>query len=254
MAFACLRLFCLCSVATGYVSIRRTQPDGSTTQKPVQTCSELAPGVNYCQDLGEAGVDIVVDVHYKSHEPQVCKKRVNETAQLLMHYTGRASLAPADPSQWSTFVAVEDFTHALAVKLGVGEVVKGWDMALVGMCQGTHAVITIPPSLGFDHPDGFGPPRPGGVPAGATLRYEVEIVSVLHVDEQGVPYRPCFFSLIDTDHSGYIDEVELAHHFARIKQPVPPHVMNEDKDGDGRISWEEFTGPKAPLHIPRDEL
>ena len=28
MAAACLRLLCLCSVATGYISIRRTQPDG----------------------------------------------------------------------------------------------------------------------------------------------------------------------------------------------------------------------------------
>ena len=95
-----------------------------------------------------------------------------------------------------------------------------------------------------------------GDPRGAsTLRYDIEIISVLYVDAKGLPFRPCFFSLIDTDDSGDLDGVELRRHFERIKQPLPPHVMTEDKDGDGRISWEEFTGPKLPRKPKgKDEL
>ena len=62
-------------------------------------------------------------------------------------------------------------------------------------------------------------------------------------------------ALIDTDESADIDEAELAHHFKRIKREhemTPADVIKaEDQDNDGRISWDEFTGPKGPRKPPR---
>ena len=206
------------SVAHSYISIRTTSADGTVTAKKAQDCKELAPGVNYCQEMGTAGEDELLDIVI--HEaPSVCGagKAVKAESQLLMHYTGKASLAPSEEGSWFSFVVVDDFTHASAVKMGVGEVPKGWDMALLGYCQGTKATLTIPPSLGFDSPNGK-PQRPASVPIGATLRYDIEIISVLAVDSTGVPFRPCFFSLIDTDDSGDLDEVEVRR--SRV-QPWP---------------------------------
>lgn len=244
MTFAAVALV---ASALGYVSIRTTIDD-ITTVKKVQKCSELAPGVKYCADVGSASVDVVLDVNVTSYpaacEIKVAKKETNP--QLLMHYTGDASVQRQPPHAWTRFVAVEDFTHASAVKLGAGETVSGFDMALEGLCEGSTAVVIVPPELGFDEPGAKAPPRPAAVPVGATLRYELEVIKVLKVAEDGVPYRPCFFSLIDTDDSGDLDEAELAAHFARIGQQMPTHVMSEDTDGDGRIGFDEFTGPKIP--------
>ena len=70
---------------------------------------------------------------------------------------------------------------------------------------------------------------------------------MLRIAPDGKPYRPCFFSIIDSDRDSYLTIEELNRHFSRIGQQLPPHVMNEDKDSDGKISWGEFTGPKEPL-------
>lgn len=233
-------------VALSYVTVKKIEPDGTVSERAAQKCSELAPGVNYCQELGEAGEDEVLE--FVIHElPETCEKgsRLEKGGQFLAHYTAKASLMPSEESSWATFEVVDDFTHATAIKLDAGEKPQGWDEVLRGLCAGTKATVTIPPTLGFDNPNGK-PPRPATVPLGASLRYEIEIISVLVVDSSGVPFRPCFFSLIDTDKSGDLDEVELARHFARINKPVPAHVMGEDTDGDGRISFDEFKGPKIP--------
>jgi len=237
-----------------YVTIRRTTPEGGTTSEPVQQCSELAPGVKYCQEIGSPNVRELLDVNV-THVPQQCVRKVQTSSQLLLHYVGRASLAPSEPDSWIQFDAVQDFTHASALQLGAGVVPLGWDKAMVGLCEGTLLTLTIPPSLGFDADAGT-PARPVSVPVGATLRYDMEIISVLLVDEQGLPFRPCFFTMIDVDESGYLDEHELERHFARINKPVPTNVMSEDTDEDGRISFDEFTGPKWPRHgrPPQGEL
>ena len=217
----------------GYVTIRKTMPDGSTTSKLAQTCQDLGPGVNYCSNMGTKNEDVVLDV-IVTQMPASCQRRVEAKSQVLMQYSGRASTSPLDDASWHHFVDVKDFTHARAVRMGVGEVVKGWDLAMEGMCAGTVATLVVPPSLGFDHRSGR-PQRPTDVPAGATLRYDLEIIVVLEVDEKGVPYRPCFFRLIDRDGNGYLDMPELTRHFARIGKEVPAHVMVEDKNKDVRL-------------------
>jgi FKBP-type peptidyl-prolyl cis-trans isomerase len=57
-------------------------------------------------------------------------------------------------------------------RLGVGEVIDGWDEGVPGMQEGGVRTLTIPPDLGYGsiglEPD---------VPPGATLVYEIELIS-----------------------------------------------------------------------------
>ena len=236
--------------ATSFQSIRRTQYDGWTKSEELKDCQQLAPGVEYCGQKGKPGLDEVIDVRYKTPPlPNGCrasqKVKKSPPSVLLLHHVGMWGRSPNGP--FTRFFEHEDFTIANATKMGK-ETLDAWDLAMDGLCEGEKVQITLPPSLGFDAPKAR-LARPSDVPVGATLQFEVEVVKVLFVSPDGHPYRPCFFSLIDTDGSGDLDELELARHFARVKQQTPPHVMNEDLDGDGRISFDEFTGPK----IPREE-
>ena len=159
------------------------------------------------------------------------------------------------------------------------------------MCKGAKATLVIPPLLGYGDRGAGG----GLIPGGATLRFEVEVVNVAEND--GLPedeHEPDLFSFLDEDGDGKLSYV-LSQAVLLIFQPIPcplPHTFfpifckllhrvaelteyfqmqgsalpeglmeREDKDGDGFISWEEFSGPKgehpptpAPTNDERDEL
>lgn len=57
--------------------------------------------------------------------------------------------------------------------LGAGEVIQGWDQGVSGMKVGGKRKLTIPSSLGYGA-SGI----PGVIPGGATLIFEVELLSV----------------------------------------------------------------------------
>ena len=59
------------------------------------------------------------------------------------------------------------------VRLGAGEVIKGWDLGLVGMKVGEKRKLTIAPELGYGA-SGF----PGVIPPNATLVFEIELKEI----------------------------------------------------------------------------
>jgi FKBP-type peptidyl-prolyl cis-trans isomerase len=58
-------------------------------------------------------------------------------------------------------------------QIGVGQVIPGFERGIVGMRVGGKRRVTVPPALGY------GNQPHGSIPANSTLRFEIELVSIL---------------------------------------------------------------------------
>ncbi len=94
----------------------------------------------------------------------------NEAASgkvVMVHYVGVA---------WSTgkqFDASWDRSESFDFRLGVGQVIQGWDQGVAGMKVGGRRRITIPPDLGYGS-RGAG----GAIKGGETLVFVVDLLGV----------------------------------------------------------------------------
>lgn len=86
---------------------------------------------------------------------------------VLAHYVGVAH------STGEEFDASWNRGEPLRFRLGVGQVIAGWDQGLQGMRVGGRRTITIPPHLGYGD-RGAG----GAIKGGETLIFVVDLVEV----------------------------------------------------------------------------
>jgi FKBP-type peptidyl-prolyl cis-trans isomerase len=63
----------------------------------------------------------------------------------------------------------------LTVVVGAGEVIRGWELGLLGMNNGGKRKLVIPSKLGYG--DAGKPPK---IPGGAELTFEIEAVNVIN--------------------------------------------------------------------------
>ncbi|XP_063392926.1 FK506-binding protein 2 isoform X1 [Cydia fagiglandana] len=179
--------------------------------------------------------------------PEGCTAKSKNGDMLTMHYTGTLD----DGHKFdSSFDRDQPFTF----QIGVGQVIKGWDQGLLDMCVGEKRKLTIPSHLGYGE-------RGAGnvIPAHATLHFEVELINI-----GDSPPTTNVFKEIDADKDAQLSREEVSEYLKKqmtasegaemsddIKNMLESHdklveeiFQHEDKDKNGFISHEEFSGPK----------
>mmetsp|Transcript_589 Transcript_589/g.1161 ORF Transcript_589/g.1161 Transcript_589/m.1161 type:complete len:213 (-) Transcript_589:50-688(-) len=192
--------------------------------------------------------ELKVDVY---EGPTECEdaQRVSAGNNLSMHYTGTIDQSSETGEKGKQFDSSRDRGQTFDVVIGTGQVIKGWDQGIVGLCVGAKANLVIPPELGYGA-QGAG----GAIPGGATLHFDVEVVAI-NADAPAADV-PNLFEEIDTDSDGKISKDEVGAYFkAQGQDEVPDELwQREDTDSDGFISWAEFSGPKGTENPMGDEL
>jgi len=102
------------------------------------------------------------------YRPETCERKSKKGDTLKIHYTGTLQ------QDGSKFDSSRDRGDPFSFKLGAGQVIKGWDQGLNGMCIGEKRTLTIPSSLGYGARGS--PPK---IPGGATLVFETELIDIV---------------------------------------------------------------------------
>lgn len=87
-------------------------------------------------------------------------------SKVKAHYTGTLA------SDGSKFDSSVDRGQPFEFTIGQGQVIRGWDEGFASMKVGEKAMLTISPDYGYGA--GGSPPK---IPGGATLKFEVELIS-----------------------------------------------------------------------------
>ncbi|GIX87086.1 peptidyl-prolyl cis-trans isomerase FKBP7 [Caerostris extrusa] len=188
-----------------------------------------------CDSTGELEIEV-------THKPEKCDLKSKKGDMLSMHYKGTLD----DGTEFDSSYDVND---PFQFQLGIGQVIKGWDQGLVDMCVGEKRRLTIPPHLGYG--DGGAGDR---IPPKATLIFEVEL---LNVEDGPAPVN--VFKEIDSNQDHQLSREEISDY---LKKQIPQAeaaglkdmpeqdklvediFQHEDKDRNGFISHDEFSGPK----------
>mmetsp|Transcript_26552 Transcript_26552/g.76677 ORF Transcript_26552/g.76677 Transcript_26552/m.76677 type:complete len:320 (+) Transcript_26552:49-1008(+) len=236
---------------------RRRRSRGLLTTTTTIACAAILVPSNSNGSFAHALSKSILSGPTKCPEVQ----KVIKGSFVRLHYTGTIAENSKSGVPGTEFDSSYDTTTSAAAnnnndkpqpfetQVGVGKLIKGWDLGLLGLCLGTRARLIIPPSQAYGERG-----APPNIPPGATLQFEVEIVDIANYkDRQVVVDVPPgegggdnLFALIDANRDGKLDADELQHFFYQQgSDTVPPEVWREDQDEDGVISWIEFSGPKG---------
>ncbi|XP_043931208.1 peptidyl-prolyl cis-trans isomerase FKBP7 [Protopterus annectens] len=172
------------------------------------------------------------------HLPEGCTQKSKKGDLLNAHYDG---FLASDGSQFYCSRS-EAEGHPKWFILGAGQVIKGIDTGMLGMCPGEKRKLTIPPSLGF------GTTGKDRVPPNATLIFEVELYAVT----KGPRSVEAFYEIdVDKDKKLSRDEISnyLKKEFERDSKNrdssshdavLTDIFLKNDYDNDGFISTKEY--------------
>jgi FKBP-type peptidyl-prolyl cis-trans isomerase len=187
-----------------------------------------------------SAADLKVQVY---EGPTECtdENKVQKGNYLSMHYTGTIDESSATGEKGKQFDSSRDRGDTFDFTIGSGQVIRGWEEGLLGLCVGAKANLIIPPEMGYGE-RGAG----GAIPGGATLKFDVEVVAISNEPKNAYSEQN-LFDEIDANKDGKLDKEEVAAYFKSLNQDVVPEALweTEDKNKDGVISWEEFSGPKG---------
>ncbi|GMY33828.1 peptidyl-prolyl cis-trans isomerase FKBP15-1 [Fagus crenata] len=107
--------------------------------------------------------ELQIGVKYK---PDSCEVQARKGDRLKVHYRGKLTDGTVFDSSFERDSPIE-------FEVGSGQVIKGWDQGLLGMCVGEKRKLKIPAKLGYGEQG-----SPPTIPGGATLIFETELVAV----------------------------------------------------------------------------
>ena len=156
------KMFLTCACYTGVLLVGCSQPPVKTTQEDSvakennenKKIVSLPSGLKF--EILKAGADDA-------------KKPANGKS-VTVHYTGWLDDNGKEGKKFDSSV---DRNQAFSFRLGVGQVIKGWDEGVLDMKVGEKRRLTLPPQLAY------GDTGAGGViPPNATLIFDVELLEV----------------------------------------------------------------------------
>ncbi|XP_070694389.1 peptidyl-prolyl cis-trans isomerase FKBP7 [Pempheris klunzingeri] len=184
---------------------------------------------------GELDGEVKIEVLFK---PEQCTAQSKRGDLLNVHYDG---FLAEDGSQF--YCSRSDKAgHPQWLVLGVGQVIKGLDIGMDGMCTGEKRKITVPSALAF------GEKGKGPVPPNATVVFEVEVFTV----SRG-PRSLEAFGDIDVDKDKSLTKAEVKE-YLKLEyekggkprdEPFYERIMADifqknDRNKDGLISAKEY--------------
>ncbi len=93
--------------------------------------------------------------------------------KVVVHYTGWLFDENKADKKGPKFDSSVDRKQPFAFNVGVGQVIRGWDEALLDMAIGEKRMLILPPHLAYGD-RGAG----GAIPPNATLMFEVEFLDI----------------------------------------------------------------------------
>ncbi|KAF9478368.1 hypothetical protein BDN70DRAFT_880058 [Pholiota conissans] len=111
-----------------------------------------------------APTDLLIETTYM---PESCPYKAQSGDKIKVHYTGTLF------SNGNKFDSSLDRGSPLPLTLGVGQVIKGWDEGLKGMCLHEKRKLTIPSHMAYGA-RGFG----NVIPPNSALVFTVELVGL----------------------------------------------------------------------------
>lgn len=141
----------LCIAGTTATAQKKDKKD----KKASSTEMQVKPNVEYTTASG---------LKYKITE-QGKGVKAAAGATVTVHYTGTLT-------DGKKFDSSKDRNQPFTFKLGIGQVIKGWDEGIALLRVGDKAILTIPSELGY------GAQNAGTIPPNSTLIFEVELLDV----------------------------------------------------------------------------
>ncbi|XP_016355620.1 peptidyl-prolyl cis-trans isomerase FKBP7-like [Sinocyclocheilus anshuiensis] len=151
--------------------------------------------------------DVKIEVRFL---PENCSQKAKRGDMLNAHYDGYLA---KDGSQFYCSRSTNT-GHPHWFVLGVGDVIKGLDLGLDGMCPGEKRKVTVPPSLAY------GEKGKGPVPPNTTVIFEVELLYITRG-----PRSIEAFKEIDADNDKALTKEEIKEYLK-----IEAKKLNTQKD------------------------